>query len=195
MPLLHSGRNPLPIESIPHANGHSAGTRRRKCHFKPLVFNVSTFPSVCAGFGVVRSARYRFDHWSKHVNWPFRGGRRGPTACPNCTKLGIRVEETRRGPLGRFEPKATLHMPLLQSVRDPLSIESAPHDAGGQALGREKALPVPPSQRRFPPSQTPYRSGTVSAGQQYPSKPTMLNNISNAQNNAHDNVIQYLHLL
>ena len=44
------------------ANGHSAGARRLKCHFKPLVFNVSTFPSVCAGFGVVRSARYRFDH-------------------------------------------------------------------------------------------------------------------------------------
>ena len=138
MPLLHSGRDPLRIESIPHANGHSAGARRLKCHFKPLVFNVSTFPSVCAGFGVVRSARYRFDHWSKHVNWPFRGGRRGPTACPNCTKLGIRVEETRRGQLGRFEPKATLHMPLLQSVRDPLSIESAPHDAGGQALGARK---------------------------------------------------------
>ena len=28
----------------------------------PLVFNVSTFPGACTGFGDVRSARYRFDH-------------------------------------------------------------------------------------------------------------------------------------
>ena len=81
------------------------------------------------------------DWWRVQRSEP--GGRRGPTACPNCTKLGIRVEETRRGQLGRFELKATLHAAAALRARPP------PH----------RIYPARKwAQRRHPPSEVPLQT-------------------------------------
>jgi hypothetical protein len=54
----------------------------------------SHFLSICTGFYGVRPVKYRFDHFSKIVKGPFRGGWPGATQSPNGAKLCRHVEES-----------------------------------------------------------------------------------------------------
>ena len=83
--------------------GHCAGPAGLMGGFKPLIFHASTFPSVCAGFGIPGTIWCTLDHWSKMSGkailegsaWP-NGVSQTPHTCQTC---GGRHEGA-FGPLG-----------------------------------------------------------------------------------------------